>query len=289
MNSLLRYLYTKKEKLLPGFELKRIPPFGWLRSAIRNRMRRESVNIDGHTLFLDRNDALDLSIEPNYEPELTNLIRRKARPGGVFLDIGANIGYYTLLLARCAGPAGRVFAFEPDPENFSVLRKNIEANGYRNVVAQNKALSDKTTAAKLFLAEDNLGDHRIYDSGDGRRSIPIEMVNLDELFLECPASLDLVKMDIQGAECQALRGMRGVLTRSKNVTLFTEFWPYGLRRAGDDPEAYIHLLRELGFALYDVCFPEKEISDHRLASLIRSSVKDNPRHLDLMCVRGQPQ
>jgi FkbM family methyltransferase len=286
MNSLLSCLYRNKEKVLPNIELKKIPPFGWLRSTIRSRMRRESVEIGGHKIFLDPNDALDLSINPNYEPELRALIQTKAKPGGVAVDIGANIGYYTLILAKCVGPTGRVFAFEPAPVNFAVLQKNIEVNGYKNVVAVKKAVSDKAATANLFLAEVNSGDHRIFDSGDGRRSIPIEMTTLDEFLAEPSVFVDVVKMDIQGAECQALRGMRSVLARSKNVTLFSEFWPYGLRRAGDDPEVYINLLRELGFIIHDVCSPQEPLPRERLHSLAKNSFKDNPRHLDLMCVRG---
>ena len=286
MNSLLRYLYRNKEKVLPNIQLGKFPPMRWLRSAIRKRMRREFVEVMGHTLYLDPNDALDLSISTLYEPELTALIQRETKPGGVAVDIGANIGYYTLILAKCVGPGGRVFAFEPDPVNFAVLRKNIETNGYKNVVALNKALSDQTASARLFLAPDNLADHRIVDPGDGRQSIPIETLVLDEFLADASVEIDIIKMDIQGAEYRALCGMRSVLTRSKKVTLFSEFWPYGLFKAGEaHPEAFIRLLRELGFTIYDVCSPESPIAQDRIDALLEKCRLNNPRHLDLMCKR----
>jgi FkbM family methyltransferase len=181
MNSLLAYLYRHKEKVLPNVELSKFPPIRRFRSWVRKRMRRESVEIGGHKLFLDPNDSLDLSIEPVYEPELTAAIQRETKPGNVVADVGANIGYYTLILARCVGPEGRVFAFEPDPVNFALLQRNIEVNGYRNVVAVNKAVSDRAGPTRLFLAPDNLADHRIFDPGDGRRSIPVETLVLDSL------------------------------------------------------------------------------------------------------------
>jgi FkbM family methyltransferase len=285
MNSLLSFLYRSKEKVLPNIELKKIPPFGWLRSRIRRRMRREFVEIEGHKIFLDPNDALDLSINPGYEPELTGLIQRQTKPGNVAVDIGANIGYYTLILARCVGPQGRVFAFEPDPVNFALLKKNVETNGYANVVLVNKALSDKAASAKLFLATDNLGDHRIFDPGDGRRSIPIETVALDDFMADPPVSVDVIKMDVQGAEYRALRGMRSVLARSKSLTLFSEFWPYGLFKAGDDPEAFLALLRDLGFTIYDSSSPQAPLAPNRLDALLRKAQVNNPRHIDLMSKR----
>ena len=286
MNSLLCYLYRNKEKVLPNIELAKFPPMRWLRSRIRRRMRREFVEIMGHKIFLDPNDALDLSINPVYEPELTAMIQSETRPGDVAVDIGANIGYYTLILARCVGPDGRVFAFEPDPVNFAVLQKNILTNGYKNVVALNKALSDQAASAKLFLAPDNLADHRIFDPGDGRQSIPIETLVFDEFLADASVEINVIKMDIQGAEYRALRGMRSVLTRSRNITLFTEFWPYGLFKAGEaDPEAFLRLLNELGFTIYDVCSPRSPLAQARIDALIERRRENNPRHLDLMCKR----
>lgn len=248
-------------------------------------MRREVVEIDGHKIFLDPNDALDLSINPLYEPELTGLIRRETKPGHVAVDIGANIGYYTLMLARNVGPAGRVFAFEPDPVNFALMQKNVETNGYKNVVPVQKAVSDQATTAKLFLAPDNLRDHRIFDPGDGRQSISVETVALDSFMSDASVSVNVIKMDVQGAECRALRGMRSVLGKSKEVTLFSEFWPYGLFKAGDDPEGFIALLRDLGFTIYDACSPEAPLSQDQLDFLLKRAKQDNPRHIDLMCKR----
>ncbi len=91
---------------------------------------------------------------------MQNLIK----PGQTVIDVGANIGYYnTLQFAKLVGPTvSRVYAFEPDPDNFALLRKNVAQNGYANVVCIQKAVSDQTSKLKLFRNSQNHGDHRIY-------------------------------------------------------------------------------------------------------------------------------
>src|SRR5262249_36182110 len=146
-----------------------------------------------------------------YEPFETGLLQNQLRPGDVVVDVGANIGYYTLLFARCVGPRGRVFAFEPDQTNFDLLRRNVERNGYTNVTLVRKAVAAQSGKLRLYLCEDNKGDHRTYDSHDGRPSLEIDAVSLDDYFAGERGSIALIKMDIQGAEEGALRGMRRLL------------------------------------------------------------------------------
>jgi FkbM family methyltransferase len=285
MNSVLRFVYRNKEKVLPNVQLSKFPPLRRFRSWMRSRLKKKSVEVGGHIMFLDPNDSLDLSIDPVHEPEVTAAIQSATRPGDLAVDVGANIGYYTLVLARCVGPEGRVFAFEPDPTNFAVLKQNIEANGYKNVVAMNKALSDQAASTKLFLAPSNLADHRIFDPGDGRPSISVETVTLDDVLSDPSQKPNVIKMDVQGAEYGVLRGMKSVLSRRKDITLFAEFWPYGLFKAGVNAEEFIRLLRESGFTIYDVRSPQSPLAQERLDSLLKRSQEDNPRHLDLMCRR----
>src|SRR5262249_46293166 len=148
--------------------------------------------------------------------------------------------------ARRVGPRGRVFAFEPDPANFALLRRNVEMNGYRNVVLSPLAVSDRCGPSRLFLSDSNTGDHRVYDPADGRPSVGVETVTLDRYFDGYDGPVDLVKMDIQGAEYGALVGMRGLLARQARVKLATEYWPHALRKGGGDAARYLGLLTELG-------------------------------------------
>src|SRR5258708_4633510 len=163
------------------------------------------VFVHGHPMVLheakiDRYISPALRASGIFEPFETELAKVLIKPGDVVLDLGANIGYYTLLFARLVGPAGRVYAFEPEPANCALLKKNVELNGYENVVLVSKAVSNQTGLGKLFLCDFNQGDHRLYDSKDGRPHIEIETVELDRFFHNYGGSFDFIKFDIQGAE-----------------------------------------------------------------------------------------
>ena len=106
------------------------------------------------------------------------------------------------------GPQGHVFAFEPDPLNFALLKLNVRQNGYSDVTLVPKAVAARSERRQLFRNLANRGDHRIYASSDGRESVDIETVALDEFFAGDPRPIDFIKMDIQGAEGEALAGMQ---------------------------------------------------------------------------------
>jgi FkbM family methyltransferase len=221
-----------------------------------NAHLRSRTTVFGHTMFLDPADGVVSPILLNdgcFEPLETQIVSAAIRPGDVVLDVGANIGYYTLLFARLVGESGRVIAFEPDPGNFRLLEKNVRANGYRNVVLKRQAVSDVTGKLRLYLSGPNKGDHRLYDSADGRESITVEATTLDHAV--GGDRVDFIKMDIQGSEPAALRGMAGVLRANPHVRLITEFWPIGLKRFGADAAGYLDELLRLGFGLWEIDEP----------------------------------
>src|SRR5207237_678248 len=156
---------------------------------------------------------------------------------------GANIGYYTLVFAELVGDSGRVFAFEPEPANFALLSENTGLNGRANVTLVNAAVADAGGRLPLYLAGENKGDHRLFDSpGESRDSVAVEVVQLDEYLADHPREIDFVKIDIQGSEGGALEGMASLLERSRDVELLVEFWPDGLRTFGTDPEEFLESL-----------------------------------------------
>jgi len=209
------------------------------------------VKVGNHKMYantLDRIIVLYLwkfSILESYESRIIKDIIKKDM---IVLDIGANIGYHTLQAARLAGSNGNVFAFEPDPENYSLLVNNIKANNYNNIIPVQKAISDKTGKTNLFLCEDNRGDHRIYDSEDDRNSIEVETTRLDDFFPD-NKHIDVIKMDIQGSEYLALLGMERIIKRNKRLTIISEFSPYLLKRCGFSAKQFLNLIINLGFKL----------------------------------------
>ncbi len=176
------------------------------------------------------------------------LLRRELKPGQTALDVGANIGILTMELAGLVGLSGSVHAFEPDPENAALLKKNAGLNGFSQVRVRQAAVGDKKTTANLFLNEDHRGDHRLYDSKDGRKCREVEMVRLDDELKELER-LDFIKMDIQGYEGRALDGMKGLLSRFAGVKILCELCPSLLELAGSDPGRFLEEWKALGFSL----------------------------------------
>lgn len=250
-NPLLKLL-KDSAKAVSGHGLGQIKPVRWLYDRLYQLFRPRWVWVQSHKMFLDPVDTLELATREIYEPLETTLLKDNLRSGQTFVDIGANIGYYTLLAARIVGPQGRVFAFEPDPDNFQLLKKNVETNGYSNVVLVPKAVSNHTGQTLLYLNPLNRGDHRLYDSSDGRRSISVELITLDDFFKVLEPTVHFIKMDIQGSEAAALTGMKKLLQLNSKIKLVSEFWPGGLKRSGIDPRVYADQLIGLGFQIQEI-------------------------------------
>ena len=166
-----------------------------------------------------------------------NVIKQNVHPGDTVLDIGANIGLWTMRMSKLVGNTGKVYAFEPEVKKFQVLKKNIELNNLDNVVLEQKALSDIDGISYLELSKDS-GQHKLSTTG-----VKIESVTLDNYLKE---SVDFIKMDAEGSEYKILKGMKNIL-KNKDVTLVTEFY-YKLL---DNPIEFINIL-ENHFKIYDM-------------------------------------
>ena len=172
------------------------------------------------------------------------LLRQLITPGMTVLDIGANIGIYTEFLAKLVGPSGRVVAFKPEQRNVGRLR--CAAQKYKQVEVVNAAVSDHSGTLKLYVADDLNVDHRTYAPRETRRSIDVAAVTLDD-FVGERDRVDVIKMDIQGAELAALRGARRLLASDEAPVILFEYWPYGLRSAGENPQALLSELASFGY------------------------------------------
>lgn len=179
-----------------------------------------------------------------YEPAVTKAILELVRPGMTVVDVGANVGYYTLLASRLVGPGGRVYSFEPVLSIFEVLLSNLRDNDCDNVTAELKAISDRSGDGR-FLVDRYGTEGRLVAKGG---HIVVECTTLDEYFgaLGWPA-VDVVKMDIEGGEPAALSGMRELVQRSPRLHIILELnWP-ALRAAGWEHRELALLLYNLGF------------------------------------------
>ena len=178
------------------------------------------------------------------------LLEAQVQPGMVVADIGANIGLYTHLLARCAGERGFVYAFEPDPSSIRVPRDELPDQPVENVRLDNVALGARDDNLTLTRSHFNSGDNRLSrresSTAGGQVSVPVRP--LDAL-LE-GRLLDFIKIDVQGWELEVFKGMRGQLAASRPLRIYFEFWPVGLRAAGSDPAELLAFLKQYGLSLY---------------------------------------
>jgi FkbM family methyltransferase len=184
-----------------------------------------------------------------WEPGETANLSERLSPGMTFLDIGAHVGYFTLLAARHVGPRGLVVAFEPEPRNFELLLANVWRNGLSNVFCLPYAVGASTGFAELHLSPDNTGDNRVFPSAEEpRETATVRSAALDGLYWLRPP-VDVIKVDVQGAEEAAIRGMERLLARSPSVVLSVEYWPPGMAGFGSDPRSTLDYYRSLGFEL----------------------------------------
>jgi FkbM family methyltransferase len=198
--------------------------------------------------YLDERDCLALRENDVYERNETRYIKTILKPGMTVVDVGAHIGYYTTIAARIVGPAGRVHAFEPRPENVAVLRQNAALFG-ETVVVHEAAVSDLSGRGRLYLDADRNVDGRLAEM-PGRESVVVDITTLDEALPD--AVVDFLKSDAQGWDGHVLRGAERLLRRSPQIVGMIEFLPQFLKFAGDAPEDIIAYLRDLGFKTYVV-------------------------------------
>ena len=184
--------------------------------------------------------------------EMISLMRNNIDKGTVILDIGANIGFYSLFFSKCTGANGLVIAFEPEKENFSRLTKLTKDK--KNIQLVNCAVSNNDLEIDLYLSSDLNVDHHTYDDGQSRKSVKVKSVSIDSfLKLNFPdVIIDFIKIDIQGFDYFALKGMIDTINRSRKLTIFGEFWPYGLLMTKVDPEEYYRELINSGFLMFSI-------------------------------------
>lgn len=188
-----------------------------------------------------------------YERMEIALMRRLCKPGDTMIDVGANVGLYTAIAGLAVGPAGRVLAFEPEPESFSFLQKTVAANKLTNTLLSQLAASNENCQMQLFTSSANCGDHRMYSNSNADGCTVVRTVRLDDfLQVEKVTEVDVIKIDVQGFEGHVIYGMEQTIRRSPRVCILMEFWPEGLRLAGTDPAELLQRVENMGLTLHEI-------------------------------------
>lgn len=225
--------------------------------------RVQVAEVDGHTIFLDRYDGMGLLTGGRYEHRVMDLAKQIILPGDVVLDLGAMIGYHTLLFARLVGKEGIVFAFEPAPRAFALLRKNVLENKYENVTLVRKGVSERSLTARFRLTRSGFGGEVAASKplGASNRFIDVTTTTLDDYFRDFNRPITFMKLDIEGSEYQALQGAQALLERNPELAIVAEFNPPALRRLHVEPVLYLQLLTTLGFDLFHIAETLERIDD----------------------------
>lgn len=208
------------------------------------------------------------------EPETTRCFLENVplQDGDVVLDIGANIGWYALLLERNSPPSVRIYAFEPDPLNFGLLLANVQLNHAQKITAVPKALSDQRETKTLYLYPNkNRGRHSLIPLAKGNgETVEVTTTTLNDFVDEYavdPAQIKFIKMDVEGYEYHVLRGASRLLETVPYV--HTEFWPPYFRRGNIDQKGMVDLMLRYQYQpriideqgnLYDI--PYKKLIGH---------------------------
>lgn len=254
--------------------------------------RPSSLTVHGKKLFIhQKQDTLSSSLYyyNKHEPFETSLFQNLINKGNIVVDIGAHIGYYSLLASTLVGKTGKVFAFEPDPSNLRLLHQNVTSNKLTNVRVIDKAVTNSCKQLKFYISGDNKGDNRLFPYKHLDKSISIESITLDSHFPKSNNHIDFIKIDIQGAEVKALLGMPKILKNNPNIILMLEFWPYGFAQNSTSAVQLLDILSFNHFLLYDLGRNEDKQTLKSITSDFLLS-HYNPKNLkamtNILCVRN---
>lgn len=273
MNTLHHKFSYRLHKLLPAF-------------GVSGLQRVPAPGMPGKFLYVRAEDggvAHQLIMYREYEPYESKLVREYLKPGMTVYNIGANLGYYALLASECVGGSGKIYAFEPGPENFELLQKTIAENGGATIELFQSAVSDRSGIATLSISATNSGDHQLRID-TSRDHIQVPTVSIDRFILEGHAAPDAIIMDVQGAELDVLRGAESLLASKAPLVLFTEFWPGGLdERHPNGAREMLELLKRAGFQLHQIDERRKRLTPIAIESVLEKIHGD--MEVNLLCTR----
>jgi FkbM family methyltransferase len=225
--------------------------------ALAPATKRVEGRIGAYAMTFDFRDLLQRQMYFGlYDQAEIRLLKRLLNPGDTFLDIGANVGYYSLVASQLVGSSGHVHAFEPIAQNADILSRTIRRNDISNITVNQVAVGSHLGLLKLFVADRDLGNSgwaSVVPSERRPRHIEVEQIAVDDYLRERNLSkIHLAKLDIEGNEPEALEGMRRTLQGADAPGLLCEVSPFLLERRGMEPRHLLLQLLEYGYELYRV-------------------------------------
>ncbi len=200
-----------------------------------------------------------------YEEESTRLIADILSPGDIFVDVGAHIGWFSLLASRIVGPAGLVFAFEPDRVNFPQLLNHIDINQCANIIPSFMAIAERSGVRTFHINSDNDGGHALYDPSPFAFNVKTRIehktaltmaFSLDDFF-GCPTPIKMLKIDTEGVELEVLRGCSNLLRDGEIRNVLAEANIPGLEQMGATVEELTQFMTDRGYSVREIRNPER--------------------------------
>lgn len=213
-------------------------------------------------LKLQSNSALaePLFIGRGFEESEIELMRFLTKPGMQVIDVGANVGFYTILLGKFVGPTGHVWSFEPFPPAVNYIKQNVELNLLSNITIVEKAVAEKTGMLDFNVFPEgcdvynSLGaTNRPEEKLQAVRKISVAVTSIDDIADDIGIKkIDLIKIDVEGAEERVLRGAKNIIRFSPNVQIVVEIYEPSAEQCGCSSERLIEMLRSWGFSMYKI-------------------------------------
>lgn len=270
--------------------------YNLIRWLDREKWRTKAVLLENGQILIADLESKDIGrwiVQTKvWEPEVTQFIRNALPNGGVFIDAGANIGYFPVAVADLLGPEGQVFAFEPNTRLFDILQENFRLNAihgrcYSHALGKSEYSSQLWVNKKLsgggYLTNGPSGE----EAGLGLSPRMVTVRSLDSFNLP-PA--DVMKIDVEGFEPEVLSGARETIARSPNLKLVLEFSPCGWVGQGHDPAQVLDDLRAMGFSSMSMVSGHEIIPDLDNSELLAraATAHDTPSLLASRVDRSAP-
>jgi FkbM family methyltransferase len=276
MKRLLRIIFKKIALQLAGTGIGKNKLVFNVAEFVKKKLKEDFILIDGCKLLLDETDRHAFTIYGEEDPKERELIKKIIRNGDVVIDVGANIGIHTVVMAKYVGKTGHVFAFEPSPYNVKLLKNTVSLNGFQNVTVIDNAVSDKPGKGSFYFSK-GISAHSLSDFGYNKGAIEVNIESIDHFCEKLNKKIDFLKIDAEGYDFKVLKGMENIL-RNSNPKFLIEFFPERIKKSGDSPEEFLRFLFKEGFSVKNLS-DGKQLALSDIDTVVRFYDSPPPNHM----------